>query len=877
MVGDVPQEFDALIERLNDELTDRLQDEPSPNTRVLLFGFPSQMTALKKPVFDFLNQIFEPTRYHANATLRGFYFTSGTQEGTPIDRLIGALAKTFGAEEAATSAYSGQGKSFFLTDLIRKVIIGEAAWVSTNRAAVRRGRIIKIASYAAITLVTVALAGLWWTSYVRNKELVAQTDAAIADYRTAAGSLLAETIIRDRDFAKVLPLLHRLRYLPAGYANRMTPLPLLAGFGLSQRARLQTSSENAYRVGLERMFRTRLIYRMEELLEANRADASFIYEALKVYMMLGGLQPPDRNLILAWWRRDWADNLYPGAANDEGRKELGEHLAALLDLDTGQDPLITLNGPLIDECQKTLARLSVAQRAYELLKSQARANSELDWVASRHGGIDFATVFETTNGDSLDNVRVPAFFTYLGFHRMFIDRLGDIAEQIKRERWVLGPAGEQSAISVQYDTLGPNLLGLYTKDFIAAWQAALAKLQLRRLTADKPKYVALIAVSSQTSPLKQLLESIRDETALTRERPAAPAKPGEKPAPAPAPKASSPTLLKQQGQAPGADIETAFKGFHVLVEGDASRRPLDAVLANLGDIYQSLNLLATNPAQAAQANSALQLQVASLRANANRFPQPFQNMLAKAAGSFEGDLTNSTHGQLQRALGDQVTGVCNQIVPNRYPFTRGTEREVPLAEFGKLFAPNGIPDQFYTQHLATMVDTSRPEWRWRQDQPLARALSPATLREFQRAQQIKDAFFSTGGNMPSVNLNVIAPWLGPDVIVKLEVNGTTIESKPGNSSAVALQWPGAGGYRTAVTVTGTFFGAPSGTPSVLERHGNWSLFRLIDAGSPVKRGDRVIASFIVGGRELQYQFAGGSVQNPLTLAALREFRCPNGI
>jgi type VI secretion system protein ImpL len=176
-----------------------------------------------------------------------------------------------------------------------------------------------------------------------------------------------------------------------------------------------------------------------------------------------------------------------------------------------------------------------------------------------------------------------------------------------------------------------------------------------------------------------------------------------------------------------------------------------------------------------------------------------------------------------------------------------------------------------------MVDTSRPDWRWRQDQPLARALSPATLREFQRAQQIKDAFFSTGGNMPSVNLNVIAPWLGPDVIVKLEVNGTTIESKPGNSSAVALQWPGAGGYRTAVTVTGTFFGAPSGAPSVLERHGNWSLFRLIDAGSPVKRGDRVIASFIVGGRELQYQFAGGSVQNPLTLAALREFRCPNGI
>ena len=81
-----------------------------PTRASLLFGFPAQMARLKQPLFDFLNQIFEPTRYHANATLRGFYFTSGTQEGTPIDQLIGALAKSFGAEEVAPAAYSGHGQ-----------------------------------------------------------------------------------------------------------------------------------------------------------------------------------------------------------------------------------------------------------------------------------------------------------------------------------------------------------------------------------------------------------------------------------------------------------------------------------------------------------------------------------------------------------------------------------------------------------------------------------------------------------------------------------------------------------------------------------------------------------------------------------------------
>src|SRR5215472_3354357 len=178
MVSEVPVEYDALLERLSEETIDRLQDEPAPNTRVLLFGFPAQMARLKQSVHDFLNQIFEPTRYHANALLRGFYFTSGTQQGTPIDRLIGALVKSFGAEELAASSYSGQGKSYFLHDLILKVIIGEAAWVSTDWAAVRRALVLKTAALSTIAALVIGLSAAWFTSYGRNKTLIEQTDGA---------------------------------------------------------------------------------------------------------------------------------------------------------------------------------------------------------------------------------------------------------------------------------------------------------------------------------------------------------------------------------------------------------------------------------------------------------------------------------------------------------------------------------------------------------------------------------------------------------------------------------------------------------------------------------------------------------------------------
>ena len=104
MIGEVPAEFDALIKRLTEELPDRLQEEPDPTARIAIFGFPAQFAMLKEQVNDFLKQIFEPTRYQVNANLRGFYFSSGTQEGTPIDQVLGVMDRSFGAGAAAAAS-----------------------------------------------------------------------------------------------------------------------------------------------------------------------------------------------------------------------------------------------------------------------------------------------------------------------------------------------------------------------------------------------------------------------------------------------------------------------------------------------------------------------------------------------------------------------------------------------------------------------------------------------------------------------------------------------------------------------------------------------------------------------------------------------------
>ncbi len=630
------------------------------------------------------------------------------------------------------------------------------------------------------------------------------------------------------------------------------------------------------------MFRPRLLYRLEEQLNARLSEPAFVYEALKVYLMLGGQHPPDRGLIKSWMQRDWADNLYPGATNAEGRRLLEEHLAAMFDLETEQPPLVELDGRLIREAQNSLARLSVAQRAYEFLKSEAGASTTGDWAVTRKGGPDVSVVFESKAGQSLDNIRVPAFFTYSGFQQMFIAKLGGLSERINRDRWVLGDAGQQTAIAQQYDALAGELLNVYSNDFVTTWRTALGNLRLKKLLADKPKYDALRALSAPTSPLRQILESIRDETALTKERP----KPTNAAAPSDALARPSPALFNTQDGSPGAGIEAQFKPFHSVLEGDSTRRPIDSVVANLNDIAQNLTLIVENPQMTAQATTSLQTQVAALRNNASRMPPPFSDMLRGAAAEFEGSIAASTAGQLVQSLRDQVTPVCQQTIANRYPFVRGSIQEVALGDFGKLFSPNGIIDKFFAQSLAPYADTSRPDWAWRKDSPVGRSLSPDTLKQFQNAAFIRDAFFQTGGSMPQVSLAIKPPRAtGPGVDIKTEIGGTIIASPsapaaatafsaaspPSSTAASTVQWPGPSA-RTAISVS-----SETGPPSVLERTGPWSLFRMLEAGSLTAKGETASASFIVAGNELNYQISTGSVRNPFNLATLREFRCPSGI
>ena len=151
-VAAVDSEFDGLLAALNAQSLEKMQAETDHQRRSLIAGFPNQFASLRQISGDFLREVFQDSRYEDRHMLRGVYFTSGTQEGTPIDRLMMGMARTFGIGRQAMGTGQGTGRSYFLTRLMRDVIFPEAGLVSADDKVERRVRWIRRAAMAATIL-----------------------------------------------------------------------------------------------------------------------------------------------------------------------------------------------------------------------------------------------------------------------------------------------------------------------------------------------------------------------------------------------------------------------------------------------------------------------------------------------------------------------------------------------------------------------------------------------------------------------------------------------------------------------------------------------------------------------------------------------------
>ncbi|MCO5066559.1 MAG: type VI secretion system membrane subunit TssM [Rhizobiaceae bacterium] len=875
MVEQSAASFDALADRVAERVTDRLAGTVDRQARAAVFAFPAQFGALKDKTVNFLRQVFDPAR-PSGAILRGFYFTSGTQEGSPIDQFLGTAGRAFGT----TAPLSGKGRSFFLHDLLKKVVFAESGWVSYDRAIARRAALLRFAGLGAVSLAVVAALGAMALALLREQARTADIRAALDSYRTDAPPAVAEATVTQPDLENVIEPLDLIGELPVAGEPGLSARPGEA-LGLDPGRRLQSARGIAYRRGLERYFRPRLLLELEQAITAGAADPAGLYEPLKAYLMLTGAAPRiDNDFIVSWFTRDWEDRLYPGPQNQQGRARLERHLRAMLDVDDAYDPLYPPDRRLVEAAQRALGTLPLADRATAIVGSAHHAASAHDYALASGGGAQAQLVFDTTDASSLSSVSVPGFYTARGFNEVFLPALSEIARRLVDDQWVLGPGGALPDLERDLPKLGPELLNRYGKDFVDAWTGAIERLKFRSLADDAPQYPALAALAAPDSPLVGVLQGIAGQTALTQAagddtrlaaglaRIGLVLSGGKS-------QARAGTAPSAAGMPAGAAIAAQFRPFQSVVDGRPGERPIDTLVQNFRDIYRSLLIADAAAQRSDRADSNFVLQISSLRNNASRLPKVFAGMVRAAADEFEGEAAETSIAQINAALKETVTGACQEVIANRYPFNPGASEEVPLDAFARLFGPGGTIDRFFAQNLSSLVEFSEPEWRWKQDGRIGRELSPAALRPFQQAAQLRDAFFPERTALPAVALTVTPVSLHNDAdLAFLEINGQVVQSYQTGNAPMVVNWPG---DSPAASASLAIMPELQGRESRRRFTGQWAAKRLFDTASSEQAADATHLRFILGGRDVAYALQAGQVGNPFGLAAFSGFVCPDSL
>jgi type VI secretion system protein ImpL len=307
------EEFRALEERLYGELLERMQEEPDLQRRAAAYRFPQQFRGLGPLLEQFLDAAFIGVPGVPEAMLRGVYFTSGTQEGSPIDRVLGALARSFRLERAAgTPVAPGSGKSFFLTRLLREVIFAESGLAGSDERLERRAQRLRALAYAAIAAIAIGLGALWTAGYFASRDFIAAAEAGSAK---AKQELAALGPPKPGDAAQLLRALDALRALPGGYADQ-TARSAALGAGLSQAGKIGAQAQRAYRNALADALFPRLALALEEeIRQALRSPAQAgLRDALEAYQGLYAGGKPDPAAMQAAALRSWRLSDAEGAA-----------------------------------------------------------------------------------------------------------------------------------------------------------------------------------------------------------------------------------------------------------------------------------------------------------------------------------------------------------------------------------------------------------------------------------------------------------------------------------------------------------------------------------------------------------------------------------
>ena len=864
-------EFDLLLRQLDTRILDRLHAERDRNRRAAILSFPQQLSALRDIARRFVEGVFTGNAYAAAPLLRGVYLTSGTQEGTPIDRMMGAVARTFGVSAEQLHVPGAQRRTFFVERLLKEVLFGESGFAGTNPALERQKVLLQVASYVGVLLLTVLLVAGFVTSFGRNRAYLAQVQAALQAY--PAQSDVDGATTQKEYFARVLARLEGLSAVQDAADKYKGAVPFGMRFGLYQGSEAGEEVHDAYLRELNGLLLPGVAAQFRRGLTDSAGDPQALYYYLKGYLMLGEPRHQNADELVALTDIEWR-KVFPG--DPVLQQALAKHFRALV-AEPGRLRALSLDPTLVAQARTTLRTADLPTLIYGNLKLGAGSNTDYPPLQLDKALGLLGNVFLRKSGAALSEP-IPALYTQPMFQYEASKGVAQAVDQFAKDDWVFGAT---KIDALQKARLTQQVIALYEQDYIKTWDGLLADLELQPVTSIQDASAIAAKLSGPSSPLKALLNVVRDNTSDMMKAPppdaadkamAGAEQAAEKKA---AQKLAGNVLARALASSgggaatpveqPGAAIAAHFATLDQLSAGAPGAAPIDQTLQVLDQLSKTLLTMTDFSNAAGQPNPQLLL----AQQQAAQLPPPVSGWVASLTGKSASLVASGTKG----ALGDQfqqaVGKDCASFVRGRYPFSPDSRNDIPLQNFGELFGNGGSFDTFDKQTLSRLVDASGSTWQWKTG-PGAVAGPPGLLAQAQMADDIRQMYFR-GGNVPEVDFTVTAPQLGAGIAkLEFDVDGQKFDYQAGSASSMAMKWPGPQPGHVTVSA----WDASGTLISTFDYQGDWAFFRALQAAHLQKQSDlRFMATFDFGGHMAKLVIQADNLKNPFLNTEVQRFRC----
>ncbi|HDR9039033.1 TPA: type VI secretion system membrane subunit TssM [Burkholderia vietnamiensis] len=898
-------ELRQLAGRLADTVDTRLQDEYDTRKRRQLTALPEEFSALIGPLVDLIDRVFLDSRYddtQLHSTLRGVYFTSAQQRGSELVAERHTVVQRLEAEPEQSSIVRTRpegNQSFFLHDLLTRVVFPEAHLVSPNLRWEYRYRLLRMIGHALALLLFVWLAIGLRVSFGHNSDYL---DVIGRKVQALAGRV--SQLYKEPKPEAVPDTLTEARYLPT-FPNLDLSDP--AGtwrYGLYTPPDIVAESGRTYDALEDNLLVPQIVRRMESVMSGAIAskDSKAAYDALRVYLMLYDKAKFNAGDVKTWVLDDWSKN--DSAAVFGGRASMIDHVQQLFSGDrVVKSPLIR-NDALIQQARAFLDGSNATDRLYQRAKAAMLKEAPDEFTLLRAVGPQAGTVFTRASGQPLSR-GVPGLFSFDGYRNLFDKRLPEFV-QIARDddAWVMGrsylaslPDSAQkktaeivSTVTGADDALTDAVRREYLLEYAQQWDAFLNDIRTVSGTSLAFDLQVLRSFAAPDSPLGRLARAAVRETTLTAPVTGSDGSFLQKAADQLNQKADKALGIRASERVERELVDSHFAALREVVTGNADSQAgsqataaqagktgLDGVTNLLNDYYTALtvsdNALSNNSMPPASDTAA------KLKMTANTMPAPFRAVLLQLAADGSHEVNQGIGQLLSRQMQAVVGDTCRLTIEGNYPFSPDSKRDVSIDDFTRVFAQGGVIDDFFGKTLAPFVDTSAKPWRYK---TLAGATEPVQgpdLEPFEHAKAIRDVFFNGPGHKQLTwKADIRIPELDPTITsLSLDIDGQTSLYQHGPVAPFVVTWPGPrGGVHTEITAN------PRIRPdtSTIAADGPWALMRLLQKGQVVETATpgRTRVAFDFDGRKAVLDVAStGSVANPLTSDVLKTFRCPSSM